>query len=220
MTFRLAKAVVGVAIVGGLIWAFTSFGLSEYVSLEKVRPMVESMGPYGPLAFVGLCIAGVLLHMPEIVLIAIGGLVFGGLKGFVLGWAGSVAGSTASFLVARYFLRDAFRHTITSKSRRLMSLDERLERHGFLTVLALRLVLFMAPPLNWAIGVTRVRFRDYFLGSAIGVIPCTAVTSYAAESVAQAGSYSALLTPATILPASLALLFVAASAFLAFRFFR
>jgi uncharacterized membrane protein YdjX (TVP38/TMEM64 family) len=181
---------------------------------------VESMGPYGPLAFVGLCVVGVLLHLPEIVLIAIGGVVFGGVKGFVLGWIGSVAGSTSSFLLARYFLQDAFREVITSRFRRLLTLDERLQRHGFLTVLSLRLVLFMAPPLNWAIGVTRVRFRDYFLGSAIGVIPCTAVTCYAADAIAREGSFSAVLTPAAILPAGIAVAFVAASACAAFRFFR
>lgn len=217
---RLVKPIAGIALVGALIWIFRSLGLSAYVSLEKIRPMVEAMGPYGPLAFVGLCVVSVLLHMPEIVLIAVGGVVFGGVKGFVLGWVGSVAGSTSSFLVARYFLQDAFRGAIISRSRRLLSLDERLAQHGFLTVLSLRLVFFMAPPLNWALGVTRVRFRDYFLGSAIGVIPCTAVTCYAADSIARAGSFSAVLTPAMILPAGLAVVFVAASAFAAFRFFR
>jgi uncharacterized membrane protein YdjX (TVP38/TMEM64 family) len=216
----LAKPIAGILLVGALIWMLRALGLSAYVSLEEIRPMVESMGPYGPLAFVGLCVAGVLLHLPEIVLIAIGGVVFGGVKGFVLGWVGSVAGSTSSFLVARYFLRYAFREAITSRSRRLLTLDERLQRHGFLTVLSLRLVLFMAPPLNWAIGVTRVRFRDYFLGSAIGVIPCTAVTCYAADAISQAGSFSAILMPGTILPAALAVVFVAASAFAVFRFFR
>ena len=178
------------------------------------------MGPYGPLAFVGLCVVGVLLHLPEIVLIAIGGVVFGGVKGFVFGWIGSVAGCTCSFLLARCFLQDAFREVITSRFRRLLSLDERLERRGFLTVLSLRLVLFIAPPLNWAIAITRVRFRDYFLGSAIGVIPGIAVTCYAADAIAQAGSFSAALTPAAILPAGIAVAFVAASAYAAFRFFR
>jgi len=217
---KLAKPLAGVAIVVLLIWGFRALGLSGDVSLEMVRRMVESMGLYAPPAFVGLCVVAVLLHMPEIVLIAAGGVIFGGVKGFVLGWIGSVVGSTGSFLVARYFMRDAFRAAITSRFPRLLSLEERLGRHGFLTVLSLRLVLFMAPPLNWAIGVTRVRFRDYFWGSALGVIPCIAVTCYAADSIARAGSFSALLTPATILPAGLALAFVAASAFAALRFFR
>jgi uncharacterized membrane protein YdjX (TVP38/TMEM64 family) len=208
------------ALVGGLIWVFTSLRLSEYGSLEKIRLMVESLGPYGPLAFLGLCMAGVFLHIPEIVLIAAGGVVFGGVKGFFLGWAGSVAGSTATFLVARYFLANAFRAVITSRSRRILSLDDRLARNGFLTVLSLRMLLFMAPPLNWAIGVTRVRFRDYFFGSALGVVPCTAVTCYAAESIARAGSFSAVLTTGVILPASLVVSFVVVSGWVAYRYFR
>ncbi len=217
---RVAKPLAGLALAGAFIWIFRSFDLSAYASLEKIRPIVESMGPYGPLAFVGLCVAAVFLHLPEIVLIAVGGVVFGGVKGFVLGWMGSVAGSTSAFLVARYFMRDAFRQMIRSRFQRLLSLDERLARHGLLTVLFLRLVVFMAPPLNWAIGVTQVRFRDYFLGSAIGVVPCVALTCYAADSITRAGSLSAILTPETILPTCLAALFVTASAFAAFRFFK
>jgi uncharacterized membrane protein YdjX (TVP38/TMEM64 family) len=78
----------------------------------------------------------------------------------------------------------------------------------------------MAPPLNWAIGVTRVRLRDYVLGSALGVVPCIAITSYAADTVAQAGSLSALLTPDTLLPASLAFIVVTAGALAAWKFLR
>ena len=84
----------------------------------------------------------------------------------------------------------------------------------------MRLVLFMAPPLNWAIGVTRVRLREYVLGSALGVVPCIAVTSYAADTVVQAGSLSALLMPDTLLPAILAFILFVVGALVAWKFFR
>jgi uncharacterized membrane protein YdjX (TVP38/TMEM64 family) len=182
--------------------------------------MVQSFGACGPVAFVGLCVGAVLLHIPEIVLIAIGGVLFGSVKGFLLGWIGSVAGSTCSFLIARYFMRDAVRGALLSKSNRIQAMDERLARRGFRTILVLRLVLFMAPPLNWAIGVSRVRLRDYVLGSAVGVVPCIAVTSYAADTVSQAGSLSNFLTPDTLLPATLAFIVVTGGALAAWRFFR
>ena len=48
---------------------------------------------------------------------------------------------------------------------RLRALDDRLERHGVATVVLLRLLLFLAPPLNWALGReprarARLRARD------------------------------------------------------------
>ncbi len=217
---RWIKPTAGLLVLGGLTWAGVSHDLSRYVSLEQVRSMVQSLGAYGPVAFVGLCVGAVLLHLPEIVLIAIGGVLFGSVNGFLLGWIGSVAGSTCSFLIARYFIRDAVRGALLSRFKRIQAFDERLASRGFRTILVLRLVLFMAPPLNWAIGVSRVRLRDYVLGSALGVVPCIAVTSYAADTVSQAGSLSNILTPDTLLPATLAFIVVTGGALAAWKFFR
>jgi uncharacterized membrane protein YdjX (TVP38/TMEM64 family) len=217
---RWIKPAAGLLVLGGLTWAGATYDLSRHASLEQVRSMMQALGAYGAVAFVGLCVGAVLLHIPEIVLIAIGGVLFGCVKGFLLGWIGSVVGSTCSFLIARYFLRDAVRRALLSRFERIQAIDERLARRGFRTILVLRLVLFMAPPLNWAIGVTRVRLRDYVLGSALGVVPCIAVTSYAADTVAQAGSLSALLTPDTLLPATLAFIVVTVGALVAWKFFR
>jgi uncharacterized membrane protein YdjX (TVP38/TMEM64 family) len=217
---RWIKPTAGLLVLGGLTWAGASYDLSRHASLEQVRSMVQCLGVYGAVAFVGLCVGAVLIHLPEIVLIALGGVLFGSVNGFLLGWIGSVAGSTCSFLIARYFMRDAVRRALLSRFGRIQAIDDRLARRGFRTILVLRLVLFMAPPLNWAIGVTRVRLRDYVLGSALGVVPCIAVTSYAADTVSQAGSLTARLTPDTLLPASLAFIVVTIGAFVAWKFFR
>jgi uncharacterized membrane protein YdjX (TVP38/TMEM64 family) len=217
---RWIKPVAGFLVLGGLTWAGAAYDLPRHTSVEQVRSMVQSLGAYGAVTFVGLCTGAVFLHIPEIVLIAIGGVVFGSVNGFLLGWIGSVAGSTCSFLIARYFMRDVVQWAMLSRFERIQALDDRLARQGFRTILVLRLVLFMAPPLNWAIGVTRIRLRDYVLGSALGVVPCIAITSYAADSLVQAGSLSGLLTPYTLLTATLALVLVIAGALVAWKLFR
>ncbi len=217
---RFLKPIAGLLVLVVLTWTIKYYILAHYFNLETIRSIVQSLGPYGPLVFIGLCIAAVLFHLPEVVFIAIGGVLFGGTGGFALGWIGSTAGSTCSFLLARYFLREALQRAVSSRFKRIQALDERLERRGFQTVLALRLMLFMAPPLNWAIGVTQVRFRHYILGSALGVIPCIAVTSYAADSIVRAGSFSAAFTPGTLLLFSLVLLLLILISIAASRFFR
>ena len=42
---------------------------------------------------------------------------------------------------------------------RFRRLESRFVTHGFQMVLLLRLLLFLSPPLNWAIGATRPEFR-------------------------------------------------------------
>ena len=80
------------------------------------------------------------------------------------------------------------------------AIDARLAQHGFATVLVLRLLLCMTPPLNFALGATRVRWRDYVLGTAIGITPGIALGAYLGDAVTSAESWTALVHPTLLLP--------------------
>ncbi|MHB8910838.1 MAG: TVP38/TMEM64 family protein [Syntrophales bacterium] len=190
------------------------------MNIDEMRALIDSFGPSGPLVFIGLCIAGIFLHLPEIMLIALGGLLFGVVGGFIYGWIGVITGSTGTFLCVRYIMRDLFQESLEGRFHRLQAFDERLAAHGFLTVLVLRLVLFLAPPLNWAIGLTRVRFRQYIAGSALGVIPGIAITCYFADSVARLKSAETLFTLRMVVPAGLVAGLLLISGISAWRLFR
>ena len=59
--------------------------------------------------------------------------------------------------------------------RRVLShLDERPIRSVFL----LRTVFIMAPGVNYGLAITKVKFRDYLIGSAFGLIVPIAVSSF------------------------------------------
>jgi len=177
-------ALLAVFLVAAGLWVHRRFDVGSLLTLAGMRALIDGFGPYGPLVFVGLCIAGVLLHLPEALIIALGGLLFEWTRAVAYGWIGSLLGATASFLVVRYLARDAFRRSLISRFGGLRTLDERLERHGFVTVLILRLVFFLAPPINWAIGVTGVRLHHYVGGTALGIVPGIAVTVLFADSIA------------------------------------
>ena len=42
----------------------------------------------------------------------------------------------------------------------------------------IRATLFLAPPAHWLLGVSKVRFAPFLLGTAIGFVPGIAVLSY------------------------------------------
>lgn len=205
---RWVRPLLLLALLGTLTFVYHSYDLAAYFDTKAIRELIQSSGPYGPLIFIGLCIGGVFLHMPEIVIVALGGVLFGTLQGFLYGWIGAMLGATGTFLLVRYAAQDAVQRSLGERFEKLRSLDKRLEQHGFQTVLLLRLILFMAPPLNWLIALTRVRLTHYLAGSALGVIPGIALTCYFADSIAQAESLSALLTPELILLAALLLVLV------------
>ncbi len=217
---KYRKIWIALLLAGVLIWIYRTTDFSRYMNIDEMRGLIDSSGPSGPLVFIGLCIAGIFLHLPEIMLIAMGGLLFGAVEGFLYGWIGVIAGSTGTFLCVRYVMRDAFQESLESRFQRLQAFDERLAAHGFLTVLLLRLVLFLAPPLNWAIGLTRVRFRQYIAASALGVIPGIAVTCYFADSIARLKSAEALFSLKMAAPAGLVAGLLLISGVSAWRLFR
>jgi uncharacterized membrane protein YdjX (TVP38/TMEM64 family) len=148
-------------------------------------------------------VAGLLLHLPGIVFVALGGMLFGRTAGFLYGWIAGVAGATLCFVIGRYLARDWVQSGL-EKRPFLAALDGRLQRNGVRTVILLRLVLFLAPPLNWAIGTSRVRLADYVTGTALGLLPGVFTTVLFADSIV-AREANAADAPTAILPAGIAL---------------
>ncbi|MBN1473375.1 MAG: TVP38/TMEM64 family protein [Syntrophaceae bacterium] len=217
---KYIRICAGILLAGSLVWIYINYDFSKYLNIAEIRALIDSYGFYGPLIFIGFCIAGIFLHLPGIIIIALGGLLFGIVKGFIYGWIGVLIGVTGTFFCVRYILRDFFQKSLERRFHRLNAFDERLAEKGLVTILLLRLVLFLAPPLNWVIGLTRVKFRHYFAGSALGVIPGIAIACYFADSIAATKSRGTLLTGEMIVPAGLVAAMLIISGIAAWRLFR
>jgi uncharacterized membrane protein YdjX (TVP38/TMEM64 family) len=179
------------------------FGLRASVSLEALRTRIAAQGPRGALLFIATCVLCMLLHLPETLVIAAGGVLFGPLRGFLYGWIATLLGASLTFCVSRYFLRDALQTSVLLRYDRLRALDEHAARNGFLTVLVARVFLPLLPTLNWVFGPTRVRVLDYVAGTALGTIPGLAVITYFAHSLSGIQSMWDLVSPHNLLPAVL-----------------
>lgn len=137
-----------------------------------------ALGCFAAPVFILLFAAGELLHLPGIVFVVVARHVFGPLTGFAVGYAGAVFALAVSFALARR-LSIAARGTREPWRPRwsiLRRLFDRLERAPVRSVALLRLVLWLAPPLTYAVATTGVRARDHLLGSALGLlVPVAAV---------------------------------------------
>jgi uncharacterized membrane protein YdjX (TVP38/TMEM64 family) len=122
--------------------------------------------------------------------------------GFVYSWIACVIGTALPFILVRYGAQEWAQRALHDRFPRFRALDERLERHGVMTVALLRLVFFLAPLLNWSLGATRVLLRDYVLGTGIGVLPGIALTVFLADRIADRGFSSELLTLEVVGPAA------------------
>ena len=138
-------------------------------------PMIQreliALGWLAPPLFLLVMAAGELLHLPGMVFVVVARLVFGPSFGFVLGYAGAVFAVTVSFVVARQLVAAARSTTEPWRPRwniARRALD-RVEAHPVQTIAILRLVLWLTPPLSYALAASKVGLRDHVVGSALGL---------------------------------------------------
>ncbi len=173
--FLLVFVVTAIALV-----RFTP--LKEYLRAERLGLLLETAGFWAPVAYVLIYAAGVCLFIPGTLLTALGAAIFGPYLGFLYVWIGAMIGSSLAFFIGRYLGRDFAASLIGNK---LKKYDDGIERNGFATVLYLRLVYFPFTPMNFGMGLTKVRFRDYFAGTALGIIVGTFIFTFFIGTVKQ-----------------------------------
>ena len=166
------KAVgIAVPVVGGLL-------LGRVISpwLPGFSAWVHTLGAWAPVAFVAAYVLVVVLMLPAFLLIVAGGAVFGAVLGSVLAMTGALIGATSAFLIARYLARALVERRVVGNPT-LARIDRAIGEEGLRLVFLLRLspaipfVFF-----SYALGVTRVRLRDYVIGT-LGFAPV--VVAYA-----------------------------------------
>jgi uncharacterized membrane protein YdjX (TVP38/TMEM64 family) len=161
------KAGLLVAFVLAAIFVVRFTSLKEFLTQEQLGRLLDAAGLWAPLIFILVYSAGVCLFVPGTLLTALGAALFGAYWGFVYVWLGAMLGATASFWIGRTLGREFAVSLIGDRMKRY---DEAIERNGFATVLYLRLIYFPFTPLNFGMGLTRVRFFDYLLGTGLGII--------------------------------------------------
>lgn len=196
------KLVVFLGLVAIVAFLTHRYHLNEYVSLTYIRERLDVLTawahrPYGPVIFVLCAALFILFHLPEIVVIIIGGMIYTNFwEALVILWLGCNAGISAAFVIARFFLRDYFKPILDNSF--LKKYDEKLAKEGFLVIVVLRLVLFLFPPLTWAIGASAIKTRDYLVGSSIGVTPWLIAILLTLSQIQEAESFGDLMNAKTV----------------------
>lgn len=159
--------------LGALVTAFAAVSVTLHLSgwngPERLQDVVASAGWAGVLVFVLGYAALVLVPTPASLLTILGGVLFGVWWGAVLSWTGAVLGALGGWLIGRRAGRPAVDRLLGG---RLREADELLSRNGLVAVLTVRLVpLFPFTPVNYACGLVGVRWRDYVVGTGLGIVP-------------------------------------------------
>jgi len=171
----MMKAIILLIFIVAAILLLRFTPIKTYLTTEALGRFLESAGFWAPLVFILIYTAGVCLFLPGTLLTGLGAAIFGAYWGFVYVWFGAMAGASAAFFIGRTLGREFASSLIGDK---LKKYDDGIERNGFATVLYLRLVYFPFTPMNFGMGLTKVHFRDYFIGTGLGIIVGTFIFTF------------------------------------------
>ena len=144
---------------------------------EQIENFISSFGWGAPLVFIGFQILQVILApFPGEITGAIGGFLFGTLKGFFFSTAGLTAGSWINFAIGRFLGQRYVIKLIPSKQIKRM--DAILKRQGILVIF----ILFLFPgfPKDYLclfLGITSLAPKLFLILSAVGRMPGTFLLS-------------------------------------------
>jgi uncharacterized membrane protein YdjX (TVP38/TMEM64 family) len=148
-------------------FAVGAYLLIRHFDLEAVAAALEPLGrhwyalPLAVLAFVVLS----MLMLSVLAMTVIAGWVFGPWLGSVCGLAGSLCSAATAFWIGRRLGQTA----IEKLGARVRNISRDLGENGVLAAFLLRKIPAPFTIVNMIAGASRIRFRDFMLGTLLGM---------------------------------------------------
>jgi uncharacterized membrane protein YdjX (TVP38/TMEM64 family) len=196
---RIIRVLLVLAVV--LAWfVFYKLELGSYLTFANIKNQQAVFLSYAQdkffLAIIFFSLTYILvtaLSLPGATILTLaGGMIFGAFTGTLITVISATFGATLAFLSARFL----FGNWVLKKyEKQLGAFNKGITENGFSYLLFLRLVpMFPFFLINLAMGVTKIRTRDFFLASIIGMLPGSFVYCNAGTQLASINSLNDLVS--------------------------
>jgi uncharacterized membrane protein YdjX (TVP38/TMEM64 family) len=166
MNSRLLRVSLLLILAAGITLAVLNRDRFDVAALEL---WIQAAGIWAPLLFMAVYAVAAVLFLPGSLLTLAGGALFGPVLGTFYSLTGATIGASLAFLIARYV---ASGWVADKTGGRLKQLINGVEGEGWRFVAFTRLVpLFPFNLLNYALGLTRIRFSHYLLATYTCMLP-------------------------------------------------
>jgi uncharacterized membrane protein YdjX (TVP38/TMEM64 family) len=182
MRARRAIKIATLLVLGGGIAAIYFSPLRDYLTREHVYAAVQQTRGlwYGPLVLIFSYALGCIFAIPASIFILAAGVIWGWKLGVLYSMCGAMLGATAAYFAGR-FLGEG----VLERFGRAGELVARQVKHsGFVSMLIARLI--PGPPFavwNYAAGIARMNFVEYFFATLLGTLPAHIVFAYCADAL-------------------------------------
>ena len=148
----------------------------DQIDIAGFQHTIDQAGPTGPLLFMALYTVATVLFFPGSVLTLAGGALFGPLWGTLYNLTGATAGAALAFIIARYLGSAWIEQRVGGRTQQI---KQGVEQEGWRFIAFVRLVpLFPFNLLNYALGLTRIRFSHYLVATYVCMLPGAIAYTY------------------------------------------
>jgi len=196
---RVLAGVFLAALIGYIFYLYEQEGWKEVIffyrhllSPKRLRLFIESFGPFAAVVFVVVqALQVVFAPVPGEATGFVGGYLFGNVLGVILSTIGLTLGSMGAFYLARIFGLKLVERVV--KKEYITKFNDFVTHRG----LYISYILFLIPgfpkdSLCYLLGVSHIRFLDFFLMNLLGRLPGTVILTFQGTAVKDA-RYKAFL---------------------------
>lgn len=161
--YRLAAVVVFLAT---LFLIFEATGLRQHLSLAFLREQIGENRVTGLLVFTLLFCLGNLIQIPGWIFLAAAVLALGRVWGGIATYVAAVVSCMGTYFIIGFIGGDALRQLDNKVADRIF---RQLDRRPITSVFLLRMIFQTVPAMNYALALSAIRFRDYAIGTLLGL---------------------------------------------------
>ncbi len=169
---RLVRLVIVAIFAAGIYLAADALGVFAYLDPRALAERLRDSGPLGVLVFVAAFCVGEVTYVPATVFFAAAIGVWGLPVGTLVAVIAAITACTFAFATVRV----TGRWILEGRSlEALQRYAPYIESAPLRTTILLRLIIGAAPPVNWALALSAIGWRDFLLGTTIGMTPNVAI---------------------------------------------
>ena len=205
----LIKLVIGIAIVIGVWWIVKCECINiKSLTPASIRDYIRSFGNMAAFVYIIAYVLNTISIVPPIAPLSLAaGLAFGALWGAVYLMVAALIGTSATFMISRFFGRGPVEKFLKG---RFKDLDEKLQSNGFVMVLFFRIVpLVPYEVLNYVSGLSKIKFKDYFFATLLGLVPGVIIAAFFGGSLGEIKSFKDIFAPKFLISTGLMAMIIA-----------
>lgn len=170
--FPVVKVIIAVLVIAVLIALVKLLPIGDW--LKQFQTYVQGLGAIGYVVFIVVYALCTVLFISPTALTLGAGAIFGPVVGTILVVVGATLGALTAFLLAKTVMRERVQG-MAAANPKFRAVDKAISTEGAKIVFLVRLApAFPFAFINYAFGLTGVRFVPYALATFFGIMPGTA----------------------------------------------